>query len=90
MTNDQIANFLSQKNVNKASVRINFKSRNSITGLFIITNDFTELKHKNFWRIVNKKKIAEYQKTKDESLARIYNGSEITKLSLQAQTLTAK
>ena len=80
MTNDQIENFLLQKKVEQSPVQINFKTRQSIKGIFIKTNDYAQLKSKNFWRIVGGLHIEEYQKSKDISLARIFNGGEITKL----------
>lgn len=87
MTNDQIANFLSQKSSGTSVVRINFKTRTAICGLFIKTNDYSELRDKNFWRIVGENKISEYRKTKDESLAKIFHGAEITKLTVQLQSI---
>lgn len=83
MTNDQIENFLNQVDFNKSKVQINFRSRNSMVGIFLKTTDFSELKSKNLWRIVNETKIDEFLSVKDESVARIFNGVEITKLSLQ-------
>jgi hypothetical protein len=38
------------------------------------------LKTKNLWRIVSDSKVKEYQQSKDTSLARIFNGVEITRL----------
>jgi hypothetical protein len=49
--------------------------------VFIRTNDFNELKSKNFWRIVSDSNVAEWERTHDTSLARIYNGAEFTRLS---------
>ena len=83
MTNDQIENFLNQVDFNKSKVQINFRSRNSMVGIFLKTTDFIELKSKNLWRIVNETKIDEFLSVNDESVARIFNGVEITKLSLQ-------
>lgn len=80
MTNEQIEKFLSQKHLDKSTIQINFKLRQSITGLFIKTADYAELKSKNLWRIVNGSNIEEYNKSKDTNLARIFNGVEITKL----------
>jgi hypothetical protein len=71
-----------QKKVEQSPVQINFKTRNSIVGLFIQTNDYQELKTKNFWRIVGESHIDEYKKTKDPNLARIYNGVEFTRFVL--------
>jgi hypothetical protein len=80
MTNSQIETFLAQKEVGKTPVTISFKTRNSIVGLFIETSDYNDLKTKNLWRIVSESKISEYKTTKNNNLARIFNGSEFTKL----------
>jgi hypothetical protein len=89
MTNEQIENFLVQTSFNKSKVLINFKSRSPITGIFIKTPDYTELKTKNLWRIVSESKIEEFLNVKDTSIAKIFNGTEITKLSL-AKVAVAK
>jgi hypothetical protein len=80
MTNDQIENFLSQKKLEKTRVQINFKTRNSIVGVFLQTADYSELKSKNLWRIVGENHLEEFNKSKDTNLARIFNGVEFTKL----------
>jgi len=82
MTNEQIEKFIDPKHLSIHSVKIDFKTRNSLTGLFIQTNDYKELKAKNFWRIVTGPNIETWKTTKDLSLARIFNGAEITKLSM--------
>lgn len=81
MTNDQIENFLLKKSIDNVPAKISFKARQPIVGLFIQSKDFDYLKTKNLWRIVGESKLDEYSKTKDESLARIFNGTEFTKLS---------
>ena len=81
MTNEQIEKFLSDNYLDKYPVQINFKTRNSIKGIFIKTPDYSELKSKNLWRIVSQTNIDNYQKSKDINLARIFNGVEITKLA---------
>jgi len=81
MTTEQIEKFFSlNKNVN-VPVRISFKTRNAITGIFIQTPDFNELKSKNFWRIVSEANFAQWNKSKDYNLCRMFNGSEFTKLA---------
>ena len=80
MTNDQIENFLQRKNEKEISTRISFKSLPTINGIFIRSSDFDFLKGKKLWRIVSETKIEDFLKSKDESLARIYNGTEFTKL----------
>jgi hypothetical protein len=81
MTNEQIEKFLEAKNVLDVPVRISFKTRKPFTGIFIKTADYSELKSKNFWRIVSESHIKDYKKSKDVKLARIFSGSEITRLS---------
>jgi len=80
MTNEQIEKFLDQHS-EKSTVNIFFKTRSTLKGLFIKTADYGELKTKNLWRIVSDSKIKEYQTSKDTSLARIFNGVEITRLN---------
>ena len=81
MTKDQIQTFFRNANLKKKMVKIDFKTRSSINGLFIDTKDADELNAKNFWRIVNESKLEEYELASDSSLGRIFNGAEITKLS---------
>ncbi len=81
MTNDMIEKFIEGKKQKNAKVNIYFKQRSTLKGIFIQTNDYEELKVKNFWRIVADSKLEEWEKTKDNNLARIYNGAEFTRLS---------
>ncbi|MES1221646.1 MAG: short-chain dehydrogenase [Bacteroidota bacterium] len=81
MTNELIEKFVESKGRKNTHVNIHFKQRGVIKGLFIQTDDYRELKSKNFWRIVSESKIEEWGKTKDMSLARIFNGAEFTRLS---------
>lgn len=81
MTNAQIEKFLEQNYLEKAPVKVSFKTRKPLIGLFIKTADYGELKSKNFWRIVGEVNIENYKKSKDMNLARVFNGSEMTKLS---------
>jgi hypothetical protein len=81
MTNDQIERFLQHNYLDRAPVRINFKTRKPVVGIFIKTADYSELKSKNFWRIVGESNVESYLKSKDMNLARIFSGTEITKLS---------
>jgi uncharacterized membrane protein YheB (UPF0754 family) len=81
MTNDMIEKFIETKNRDNSKVNIHFKQRDTVKGIFIRNHDYDELKSKNFWRIVSESKLEEWQKTKDNSLARIFNGAEFTRLS---------
>jgi len=80
MTLQQIETALERKPNKDQVFEIKFKTRSPIKGIFIKTPDYTELSRKNLWRIVSENYIAEYKKTSDESLARIFNGVEFTKL----------
>ena len=81
MTSDQISKFLEGKDLVKQAIKIDFKTRNSITGIFLRSNDFAEMKSKNFWRIVTEAHFSEWKQTNNASLAKIFNGSEFTRLS---------
>lgn len=81
MTNEQIEKVM-DAHLDKSTVTIYFKTRSTIKGIFIKTADYTELKTKNLWRIVSETKLKEYQTSKDTGLARIFNGTEITRLSV--------
>jgi len=81
MTNEQIDAFLQKNQYDRVPVKVSFKTRNSFTGIFIKANDYEDLKTKNFWRIVSESNVKKYMTSKDNSLARIYSGTEITKLA---------
>ena len=82
MNIEEIERFLSRGSTKgKNYVRISFKHRESIYGLFLVENDYSDLKSKNFWRIVPQSKLDAYNKTGDASYARIFNGSQFSKLS---------
>jgi len=49
--------------------------------MFIQMQDYSELKSKNFWRIVTATNLENYKKSKDQNLSRMFNGAEFTKLS---------
>ena len=86
MNSEQIQSFLS-KNISEKTpyVKISFQKREALYGLFLTgEKDFKDLSVKNFWRIVTQKNFDNYSKSKDVNLSRIFNGSEITRLSLLA------
>jgi hypothetical protein len=64
------------------SMKIDFKKRTSINGLIIQSSDYEDLKSKNFWRIVPQTLVEEWTKSRNINLAKIFSGSEFTKLSL--------
>lgn len=83
MTVEQIENFLAKESVPKGKViRFELKKRNPVRGIIVEGRDYDELKAKNFWRIVTQTRLADYQKTKDINLARIFSGTDFAKLSL--------
>lgn len=81
MTNDIIEKFIEKKIKKHARVNIHFKQRSTVKGVFLQTADYEELKSKNFWRIVTESNNAEWKRTGDNNLARIFNGAEFTRLS---------
>ncbi len=81
MTAEMIESFITNKVSKNAKVNIHFKDRGTITGLFIRSSDFDELKSKNFWRIVSQQRAEEWNATKDVNLARVFNGASFTRLS---------
>ena len=50
MLPEQIAKFVETEQLNHPTIKVEFKKRNSITGLFVRHTDYEELKSKNFWR----------------------------------------
>ena len=83
MTVEQIETFLAKETVPSGKIiRFEMKKRNPVRGLIVKGRDFNELKGKNFWRIVTQMHLAEYSKSQDINLAKIFSGSEFAKLSL--------
>ena len=84
MSIEDIQKFLDKKtNESKDSVRISFRKRPAIQGLFLRGHrDFAELKTKNFWRIVPESQVAAYRRTGDAGLAKIFSGTEFSRLVL--------
>lgn len=83
MNIEDIEKFLKTKAPQQSDcIKISFKKRDALYGLFIKDNDYADLKSKNFWRIVTRHSMDEYNKSGNKSLARIFHGSEFTKLTL--------
>ena len=82
MVNELITKFLEPTHLAKTAVKIEFKKRNSIIGIFVESPDYDELKSKNFWRIVSETHIPEWKKTNDNKLSKIFSGSEFTRLTV--------
>ena len=81
MINDAIAKFLEDKHLAINSVKIDFKKRNALVGMFLKSNDYEDLKSKNYWRVVVEPNVDQWKKTKDNNLAKIFHGTDFTKLS---------
>ena len=82
MTTEVIAKFLETENIpTSKSVKIDFKKRNSFIGVFVKGTDYNDLKSKNFWRIVTAANLEEWNKSRNMNLAKIFSGTEITKLT---------
>ena len=71
-------------------VKIVFRSRNPIYGLFVKGhNDYADLKAKNFWRIVPQSQFDSYSKSKSIDLAKIFSGSEFSRLTIYKDSFEA-
>jgi hypothetical protein len=87
MNTEEIEKFLDTKTSEKNNyVKIDFKKRDSIYGLFIKDRDYNDLKSKNFWRIVTRPHFDEYNKSKNVNLAKIFSGSDFTRLTVHSET----
>lgn len=63
-------------------VNVHFKDRSTVTGIFVALKDYSELKAKNFWRLVSAKNVEQWKKNKDVELSRLFNGAAFTRLSI--------
>lgn len=81
MTNDAISKFVEANNPLKTKVKIDFKQRSSMMGVFVKSNDYDDLKSKNFWRIVVDPNVDMWRDSRNINLAKIFNGMEITRLT---------
>jgi len=83
MNPEQIKKFIDSKiTLKNKYVKIEFPKRDPIYGIFITDGDYKYLSAKNFWRIITSKNFDAYNKSKDINLARLFNGSEFSRLSL--------
>ena len=81
MTTEMIEKFIENKDRKESTINIHFKERSTVTGIFIRSTDYGELKLKNLWRVVSNGKIEEWKKTKNVDLAKIFNGLSFTRLT---------
>lgn len=82
MLNDLISKFLEPSHLAKTAIKIEFKKRNALIGIFVDSADYEDLKTKNFWRIVSEVNIPEWKRTNDNKLAKIFSGSEFTRITV--------
>lgn len=82
MRYEEIEKVLQKKHSANTTFQISFKTRSAIKGIFIQSSDYKELSRKNLWRIVSETHLSSYKESKDENLARIFNGTEFTRLEL--------
>jgi hypothetical protein len=84
---EEIEKFLDTKiTTDNKYIKIDFKKRDSIYGLFVKDRDYNDLKSKNFWRIVTRTNFDEYKKSKNNNLAKIFSGSDFSKLTLSKES----
>lgn len=86
MTNEKIEKFINKQFLDLLPVKVNFRNRGPIHGIFIKTPDYADLKAKNLWRIVGGNNIEAYKKSKDSSLAGIFSGVHMKKLEASNET----
>jgi hypothetical protein len=87
MNIEDIQKFLDNKTSSgNEHVKITFKKRDAIYGLFVRDNkDYGELRAKNFWRIVPKSQFDAYQRSRNVGLAKIFSGSEFSRLTISKE-----
>jgi len=83
MNVQEVEKFLGRQKIGQGQrVKIAFKKRDAIYGLFVEGKDYNDLKAKNFWRIVTAPNIDAYTRSKDINLAKIFSGFEFSNLTL--------
>lgn len=80
MTAEMIEKFVAPRINDEETVKIHFKDRQHVTGLFIQTNDYSEMKAKNFWRVVSEDRVEAWKQTRNVHLSRLFNGASFTRL----------
>jgi hypothetical protein len=82
MNIEDIEKFLAKREpAGEGCIKITFKQRDAIYGLFLKEEDFAYLKSKNFWRIVPQSQMEAYKVSKNANLAKIFNGAEFSRLA---------
>jgi len=88
MNIEEIEKFLNSKtSTGNEYIKITFKRREAVYGLFVREHkDYSDLKSKNFWRIVPQSQFEAYQKSKNIGLAKIFHGSDFSRLTVSNDT----
>lgn len=81
MTVELIEKFILNQSRKGVTVNIHFKERSTVSGMFIYSKDYGELRSKNLWRVVSKTNAQKYKETEDINLTRIFNGLSFTRLT---------
>lgn len=82
MNSEDIEKFFEKRAViNEDYVKIFFKTRDDMYGLFLKDEEYNYLKGKNFWRVVPQSRLETYKQSKNPALARLFNGAEFSKLA---------
>ena len=89
MNIEDIQKFLDNKtSAGNEYVKITFKRREAVYGLFVRDHrDYGDLKSKNFWRIVPQSQFEAYHQSKNVGLAKIFNGTDFSRLTLNKNAL---
>jgi len=83
MNIEQIEKFLGKQKSHKGEqVKISFKKRETMYGLFVEGKDYNDLKAKNFWRVVSVPNMQAWNDSKDANLAKIFDGSGFSRLGV--------
>ncbi|MDI3322124.1 short-chain dehydrogenase [Pinibacter soli] len=82
MHTEEIEKFIDSKTSADTKVKIDFKKRDAIYGLFVKDKDYDDLKSKNLWRIVPKSQFEEYSRSNNMGLAKIFNGVDFSRLTV--------
>lgn len=87
MNSESIEKFFEKKAIlNEDFVKITFKDRKSVYGIFIKGPDYSDLKNKNFWRIVPQSQMVAYKESGNGNLAKLFNGAVFAKLSTYTES----
>lgn len=80
MTVEKIERFVLQHLNQPHYIDVYMKGRNLQRVMFIAAKDYTELKEKNFWRVVSMASAEQWGKSKDQKLERIFSGTLFSSL----------